>query len=182
MIVQYLFYLVVQLWWDNIFELFRPTISMLFFITSWSGFEFFINVQTCRQNVVNANPRWNSPFLSFKQNSPKFQPIKTRILMRAKLRNQNIVEMDMCQHSWKQFPQAILFRKTLFATMCTHFYRTRVRSLAMLVSNWLTDSLPFSQLESTWVWSLSTFVTYSLTDFPFLNGTCGEVRERSRNV
>ena len=33
-----------------------------------------------------------------------------------------------------------------------YFYRTRVRSLAMLVSNWLTDSLtdslPFSQLES----------------------------------
>ena len=112
MIIQYPFYLVVQLWWDNIFELFRPTISMLFFITSWSGFEIFINVQTCRQNVVNANPRWNSPFLSFKQNSPKFQPIKTRILMRAKLHNQNIIEMDMCQHSWKQFPQAILFRNT----------------------------------------------------------------------
>ena len=43
--------------------------------------------------MVNANPRWNSPFLSFKQNSPKFQPIKTRILMRAKLHNQNIIEM-----------------------------------------------------------------------------------------
>lgn len=122
MIVHYPFYLVVQLWWDNIFELFRPTISMLSFITSWSGFEIFINVQTCRQNVVNANPRWNSPFLSFKQNSPKFQPIKTRILMRAKLHNQNIIEMDMCQHSWKQFPQAILFRNILFATMCTHFF------------------------------------------------------------
>ena len=41
LIVHYPFYLVVQLWWDNIFELFRPTISMLFFITSWSGFEIF---------------------------------------------------------------------------------------------------------------------------------------------
>ena len=43
-------------------------------------------------------------------------------------------------------------------------YRTRVRSLAMLVTNWLpnwlTHSLPFSQLESDH--SLSTFVTNSL--------------------
>ena len=28
-----------------------------------------------------------------------------------------------------------------------HFYRTRVRSLVILVSHWLTDSLPFSKLH-----------------------------------
>ena len=40
------------------------------------------------------------------------------------------------------------------------YYRTRVRSLAMLVTHWLTDWLPFSKLDwcdpGMWRWQLKT--------------------------